>query len=409
LNKTITIIGAGASGLFVSILLAKKNYNITIIEKNPKAGRKILASGNGKCNITNQNLSLDNFHSTHQSFFKYAINNMPYEKIKNYFSSFGLEITKGDGTKVYPMSMQSSSVRDVLYNEALSLGVKFEFEQEVLSTIKRKNIFEVNTTNQSYKSTYLIVSTGSTAMKKLGSSSSGYSFAKSFGHKIIPTYPSLVQLKSDDKSIYNLSGVKIKSNIQLYINNMFIQKEYADILFTKYGVSGNGILTLSRASSKAILDKQKVYLMVDILPNISQNDIYELLTTRKHLLKNKKINFLLESIINTKMINFIYNKANIKVDTIYKLTTKDIDNIVYILKNIKIPISSTNGEQNAEICAGGVDVDTINDKTMMSKKIPNLYFCGEVLDVDGSCGGYNFHWAWSSASVCANSFKSYKL
>jgi predicted Rossmann fold flavoprotein len=330
---------------------------------------------------------------------------MPYEKIKNYFSSFFFDIAKGDGTKVYPMSMQSSSVRDVLYNEALSLGVKFEFEQEVLSTIKRKNIFEVNTTIQSYKSTYLIVSTGSTAMKKLGSCDSGYSFAKSFGHKIIPTYPSLVQLKSDDKSIYNLSGVKIKSNIQLYINNKFIQKEYADILFTKYGVSGNGILTLSRASSKAILDKQKVYLMVDILPNISKNDIYELLITRKQLLKNKKINFLLESIINTKMINFIYNKANIKVDTIYKLTTKDIDNIVYILKNIKIPISSTNGEQNAEICAGGVDVEEVNDKTMMSKKISNLYFCGEVLDVDGSCGGYNFHWAWSSASVCANSFK----
>ena len=405
MNKNIIIIGAGASGLFCSILLQKKNYQVTIIEKNSKAGRKILASGNGKCNITNENLKYNNFNSnSNNDFFKYAISQMSYDKIKKYFSSIGLEIINGDGTRMYPMSQQSSSVRDILYNEAISLGVKFIFEEEVIKTSKIKKLFEIKTNNNIYQFSHLIVTTGSIAMKKLGSSDSGYNFAKSFGHKIVEPFASLVQLKSDDKSIYSLSGVKIKSNIKLMINNKCLQEENADILFTKYGVSGNAILDLSRLASKSLIKKKKVDIKVDVMPNINKDDLFSLLEKRCNMLKEKEINFLLESIINTKLINFIYKKANIKVDKISQLNKNDISNISFVIKNINIKISDTNGLENAEVISGGIDVNEIDEKTMQSKKINNLYFCGEVLDVDGNCGGYNFHWAWSSASVCANSF-----
>ena len=403
--NNIIIIGAGASGLFCSILLQKKNYQVTLIEKNSKAGRKILASGNGKCNITNENLKYNNFNSNSNSeFFKYAISQMPYEKIKKYFSSIGLEIINGEGTRMYPMSQQASSVRDILYNEAVSLGVKFIFEEEVVKTTKIKKLFEIKTNQNSYKSSYLIITTGSLAMKKLGSSNSGHNFAKTFGHKIVEPYASLVQLKSNDKSIYSLSGVKIKSNIKLLINNKLRQEENADILFTKYGVSGNAILDLSRLASKSLINKQKVDIQVDIMPNISKDDLLILLKHRQVILKEKDVNFLLESIINTKLINFIYKKSNIKVNKISQLNKNDLSNISFVIKNIKINISDTNGLENAEVSAGGIDVNEIDNKTMQSKKVNNLYFCGEVLDVDGNCGGYNFHWAWSSASACANSF-----
>jgi predicted Rossmann fold flavoprotein len=405
LNKTILIIGAGASGLFASILLAQKKYKVTILEKNTKVGRKILASGNGKCNITNQNLALSNFHSSQKNFFNYAIEQMPYQKIKQYFSSLGLEMINGEGTRMYPMSMQASSVRDILYYEALRLEVKFELDTEILKATKTNNIFELVSEKQKFKSNYLIIATGSTAMKKLGASSSGYKFAKNFGHDLIPTSASLVQLKSDDKSIYFLSGVKIKSKVKLFVDKKSRQEEYADILFTKYGVSGNTILDLSRLASKSLMYKKEVYIVVDMMPQLNSKELYELLLKRKQLLKTKEIHLLLESIINTKIIHFIYKRANIHKDIIDELNKNDLNNIIYMLKNLTINISDTNGEENAEVCAGGVAVNNIDSKTMQSKKVPGLYFIGEVLDVDGSCGGYNFHWAWSSASVCANSFK----
>lgn len=402
-NSSITIIGAGASGLFTSILLAKKGYKVTIFEKNIKAGRKIVASGNGRCNITNKDLSYRNFHSTNSDFFKYAISNMPYKKIEKIFFDMGLLFNKDDSNRVYPMSLQSSCVRDILVNEALKCGVIFQYDSFVTKVIYKNNLFEISIKDKKYLSKYLIVSTGSPAMEKLGSCSSGYDIAKSFNHKIIKPFASLVQVKSDDKLIYSLSGVKIKANVSLYINNKFINKVYGDILFTKYGLSGNSIIDLSRDISKNI--GKKIYVDMNILPNIDKNILKDILIKRKTLLKDKDTIYLLQSIINTKIIKFIYTKLNIKQNSIKDISLKDIDNMIALIYSLKVNIIDTNGIQNAEVVAGGVDVKDINRYTMQSNLQKNLYFCGEILDVDGSCGGYNFHWAWSSGYVLTNSFK----
>ena len=404
MNNNIIIIGAGASGLFASIFLAKKNYNVLILEKNTKAGRKILASGNGKCNITNKNLSLENFHSSNKNFLKYSIEQMPYDKIKQIFDDMGLLLSIGEGTRMYPMSMQASSVSEILYNEALSLGVKFEFSSYVTNVKSKKNIFDIFVENKKYTSKYLVIASGSDAMKKLGSCNKAYDFAKSFGHKIIKPYASLVQLQSKDKSIFSLSGVKTKSNVTLLINNKKINTLFGDILFTKYGLSGNTILDLSRDASKALVEKKTVKIHIDIMYNISKDELITLLLNRQKLLKNKDIIFLLESMINTKLIKYIYKILNIQYKFIKEFSKNDLTNIAYILKNINVDISSTNGNENAEVNAGGISVSDVNSKTMQSNKKKNLFFCGEVLDVDGSCGGYNFHWAWSSAYTLAKSF-----
>ena len=402
MNK-IAIIGAGASGLFCSIILAQKGYCVTLLEKNTKAGRKILASGNGKCNITNTNLSLNNFNtSSNNILIKDIIEQMNFKKLKEIFSNMGLMMVNGDGTKMYPMSMQASSVSEILYDTALHNGVRFIFNEEI-QNIHYKN--EEYILNNKYISKYLILANGSNAMLKLGSSDSGYKFAKQFNHKIINLLPSLVQLKSKDKSIYNLSGVKVNAAVTLVINKKNIKTVIADVLFTKYGLSGNSILELSRKTAIALSKNNNVVIHIDLMPEYSNKKLFELLQNRKQILKNKESNFLLKSIINDKLINFVFKNSNIKSKSIEKLTKQDISNIIYCLKNVNVNVYDTNGFENAEVISGGVDLNDINTKTMESKKQKNLYFCGEILDVDGDCGGYNFHWAWSSAYNLANNFK----
>lgn len=406
LNKEIIIIGAGASGLFSAIFLKKKNYNVIVLEKNSKAGRKILASGNGKCNITNKNISNKFFNTSHDKHFvQKVLDNMPYTKIKKLFSDIGLEMQVGDGTRMYPASMQASSVSDILYSTAVRYGVKFKFTCEVTSISKKNNEFKIITNENIFLSKYLVVASGSAAMKKLGSSNSGYEFAKYFNHNIVNQFASLVQLRSDDKSIYALNGVKSKSNVSLIINSKCIQTLYGDILFTKYGLSGNTILDLSRKASQALNNKKHVEIYIDIIPNHNHDDVHKLLLKRQTKLKELEIRFLLESVINTKLIGYIYEKANVKVKYIKHLSKNDILNIVLVIKKIIVEISSTNGFDNAEVTAGGISLEDINENDMQSKKEKNLYFCGEVLDVDGDCGGYNFHWAWASAYTLAQSFK----
>jgi len=402
--NNINIIGAGASGLFCSIILAKKGYRVNLFEKNTKAGRKILATGNGKCNISNQNLSLENFHSGVKKFPNFAIDKFGYKELENFFKNIGLELTTtSSSTKLFPMSLQASSVVDILYNEAILNGVKFYFNSFITDIKYKNNYYNISIDDKTYSSKYLIIATGSGAMKKLGSSDSGYTIAKQFKHNIVPLFASLVQLNCKDKDIHNLSGVKVNSSVKLYIDKKEKQYIEGDVLFTSYGVSGNAILDISRNCSKYLYHKNKVELVIDILPLISKDKLVNMLNKRKEILKDKDIKYLLMSVINSKLIDFIYKKANIKRKNIKELNKKDILNIVYTIKHIDIQIESTKGFESAEVVAGGVDVKDIDFKTMQSKLQKGLFFCGEVLDVDGNCGGYNLHWAFSSAFICANS------
>jgi len=404
LNKQINIIGSGASGLLCAILLSKNGFNVSIFEKNKKAGRKILATGNGKCNITNKNLSNDNFFSSISKFPRHAIEQLSYRKLEKLFNTLGLELIQGEGTKMYPMSLQASSVTDILYNEAKINGVKFYFDTFIEDVSSKKNKFFIVDYHNTYESDILIVCSGSAAMQKLGSSDSGYKFAKFFGHKVVDTFSSLVQLQSNDTQISSLSGVKTHSNVKLYINKNEISNVYGDILFTSYGLSGNSILDISRNASYGLLKNKNIEVLIDILPDITKDKLISILNKRKELLKEKTIEFLLESIINKKLIPYIYKKALIQKFKLSnnQLDKKDLINIAYQLKNIRVNITSTKGFESAEVVAGGIDVNDVDNKTMQSKLKKDLYFCGEVLDVDGACGGYNLHWAWASAYCCSN-------
>ena len=388
MKKKVAIIGAGASGLVAAIAAAQKGAQVTLYEKSNKIGKKIHASGNGRCNITNNNISLENYHGKHPHFAKETIR----FDAKKFFNDLGLELRIGNGTRLYPFSHQASCVVDFLGFACKQLGVIFEKECEITAIKKEKEHFVLSYHDRHVLSDAVIIATGSSAMPNLGASDSGYHFAKAFGHQIEEPFAALVQLTSDESLFSKASGVKLEADMQIYVDKQPKMKLRGDLLFTTYGLSGSGILDLSRIASKATMHQQEVSIMIDLLPDLSQQAMKALL--QKLLPLQLPLTLGLNGIIPKKLIEPIMIHA--KIDASKPLNHKTINTLAYTLKNLKVSISGTRGAKGAEIMAGGINTQEINPKTMESTHIKGLYFAGEVLDIDGDCGGYNLHWAWSS-------------
>ena len=395
-NKKIAIIGAGASGLLSSILLSQKGFQVTIFEKNNKVGKKLLATGNGRCNVTNKNITLKNFYSNSNiSLIKNNISDFSFNDCKELFNRLGVEFKVVPSGRAYPLSLTSSSIVDILEYEALKNGVKIELNTEINDIKCHNNKFTLNKKNDFNT---LIVATGSIAMPKLGSSESGYQFAKQFKHTIIKPVASLVQLVSSNKHLDIASGVKIEA---------VIDNQRGDFLFTKYGVSGSLILDISRKVSKQLQTQKTVQLTVDTMPDFSSDSLINMLTKRLEYLKDKELHLWLDGIMNKKLAKYIMLNANIPSHIKYAkfLSHQDIVKIVKTIKNLQFTITDTKGFETCEVCAGGINLTEIDLETMESKHQKGLYFIGEVIDVDGDCGGYNLHWAWSSSNTLAKNMQ----
>ena len=241
-------------------------------------------------------------------------------------------------------------------------------------------------------------------MPTLGSSNSGYGFAKALGHSVIEPYPSLVQLVSDEAHLKEVSGVKMDAGVELYIANQKRQNVQGDLLFTAYGLSGSAILDISRMASKAFVEGDSVHVVLDLLPNLSKDALSSLLQKRLSFAKDKSLSLWLEGIIPKKLALFIIQREKlIFLKEASSLGAKEIKKIVFALKALCINVTATKGFESAEVCAGGVDVRELDAKNLMSQKVKNLYFCGEVLDIDGGCEGFNHHFEWSSGYLVGKS------
>ncbi len=388
MKKDIAIIGAGASGLVAAITAAKAGAKVTVYEKSAKIGKKIHASGNGRCNITNDNISLENYHGKHPHFAKETIQ----FDAKKFFNELGLQLRRGNGTRLYPLSHQASCVVDFLGFACKKYGVTFVKECEIEKIEKENAHFILHYHDTHTLADAVIIATGSGAMPNLGSSESGYAFAKAFGHEVEKPFAALVQLNSPEKVFTKASGVKIEAEMEIYVDNQPKMGIKGDLLFTSYGLSGSAILDLSRIASRATMKKQDVFIMIDLLPDFSQQALKALL--QKQLPLKLPLYLWLNGIIPKKLIEPIMIVAKLDANT--PLNNKTINTLAYTLKNLKVSISGTRGAKGAEIMAGGILTEEINPKTMESKLVKGLYFTGEVVDIDGDCGGYNLHWAWSS-------------
>lgn len=390
-NKRVAIIGAGASGLLCAIECAKKSSFVDVFEQNTKAAKKILVSGNGRCNITNISTCQDDYFSENPSFVKYALENFSFKEFEKFTSTLGLMLEVKDEGKVYPLSNEAKTVAMLLENYAKNLGVIFHTDTKI--TDIKKLLAEYDA---------VVVATGSEAASHLGGNSDGQEFAKEFGHTIIPTYPSLVQLHLNSHVHAKMSGAKIDGEVTLLINNKASSTCQGDILFTDYGVSGFAILDISQLASESLMNTQSVDIVVNLLPKYTAQKL------SAHIMKMSEINphanilDILHGLLPIKIAKTVLENLALPHATLCsEINTKLSKKIANQILNWKFEVSQTHGFRHAEVSGGGVDTAEVNPRSMESLKEKNLYFCGEVLDVLGRRGGYNFAWAWASGYAAA--------
>ncbi len=395
-NETMIIVGAGAAGLCAAIVRARAGQKVLLLEQNSRIGKKILVSGNGKCNIGNRYIHPDRFHSQNPAFVKEALTGYDFKAIERFFASIGLELTEGKEGKMFPMSLQASSVVELLEYEAKRVGVEIICNCAVTNIEKHESSFMLKTTQGSKRCKQLLLASGSPAAPHLGGSNAGYAFATKLGHSLIPRHPSLVQLCSEETWVKSCAGVKAAGLARLYANGEYITEKKGDLLFTNYGISGLAILDLSREVSIRLASFDYCELSLDLMPQLGKEKLSRLLLHRINKESNKPLALWLQGVINKKLIPIILEQSKCKAPTEDALNRKEINKLVHTLKNLKLSISDTKGFQGAEVATGGINTTEVDPQTMQSKLKPNLFFAGEILDVDGDRGGFNFHWAWVS-------------
>lgn len=386
----VIVIGGGASGLIAAIK-ASDNNDVTILEKNSICGKKLLMTGNGRCNYFNRDQNIKHYHSEFFCLEKFIDSNYN-QKILDFFASIGIipEIRNG---YYYPMSNQAISIKNSLVLELQIRNVKIKNNVVVKSIKKTNNVFIIKTDNEIFEADVVILATGGCSYPKTGSDGNGYKLAKSLGHTIIKPLPGLVQLITKDE-IKNASGVRTKVKVSLIEENNFIREELGELQITDYGISGICIMQLSSYISKGLSKNYKEELAINFLPEI--NNALEMLEMRNRNLRNRTISQLLEGILNYKLINVLLKKTNINLNAKWdEITNEKKTNLINNLTNYKILVEDTKGFDNAQVTVGGIPLNEI-DKNFESKIITNLYLVGEILDVNGDCGGYNLSWAWIS-------------
>lgn len=399
----VGIIGAGASGVFAALILKQNYIDTTVIERNANALKKIYATGNGRCNFTNRNVSYKNYHGENPKFTISAIKKFDNYDVIEFFNDMGIPEVELENGKIFPKSLQASSIVKQMMCLANHLEVEFIFDSFVDDVRKNGNVFEVKSNDSIYKFDYLVVACGSKAYKKSGSDGNGYILMKKFGHNIVKTHPGIVQLRLNGDSFKKMSGTKFKANAKLVVDGKEVFEFYHDVLFTDYGISGPTILQLSGEAIRAKNKGLDVKIRIDTV-DLDENKLYEHLIYIISLNYYKKINELLVGLINDNLIEEVLNQANIEYDiNVCELSKEEIYKLAHTLKNLEFSVSGYKDEDSGQITCGGVDTDEINPSTMESKKIKNLYIIGEIMDVDGDCGGYNLQWAFSSAYSCAMS------
>lgn len=409
MKHELIIVGGGASGIMTALLAKDMGIDAAIVEGTDRVGKKLLTTGNGRCNITNKYIEPSRYHSEESEFFKYALENYGTEATIDFFASLGLPLVTLEEGKMYPMSLQASSVLDILRLALEDRGIPVYLNSKVKNIRKQKQGFKLETASgEYYECSKLLLACGGKSLPASGSDGSGYSLAKNLGHNIVNTVPSLVQLKLDYKNLKALSGIKLNGVAEVYVDSKLSRKEFGEILFTDYGISGPPILQLSRTASYALSKKRETTILIDMMYTMDKGELENFLEGHWAMFSYRSVHDSFIGIINKKLIPILLKQAG--VADIHRacsdLQYLEKKNIYKLLKTWEFKVVDTNSWGAAQVTAGGVDTREVNSKTMESELIKGLYFAGEILDVDGDCGGFNLQWAWSSAFAAANAICS---
>ena len=406
----VCIIGGGASGLAAAVYIKQRNADISVavLERLPRVGKKLITTGNGRCNITNADESLSHFHGENPGFAKYAIEKYNNSVIEAFFASIGVPFYYDETGRAYPASLQASSVVDALRFSCDAFGVHTYTECKVSGVRKKDGVYSIKTEKGEFETRNVIFAAGLlSGGARLGCDGGILSLLSSKGERTIKTTPAIVQLKTETGVVRSLKGIKVNANAKLIINGELIRQESGEVLFCDYGLSGPAILQIAREVDRRQGEK---YVCLDLMPGKSFDEVVSLLNSLKSALPYRSLDEFLSGALNKRLSQSVIKSSGLKLTgSVSDLTGNDIKNLASKVKNMALKVISTTGFENSQVTAGGLDTTGFCDKTMMSKSQKGVYAVGELLDIDGDCGGYNLHFAFSSAFCAADSIvKGYK-
>ena len=403
MKKQGIIIGGGAAGLMAAITAAENGADVTILEHMPRVGKKILATGNGKCNMTNLHMTADCYRCGEPEVPMQVIGTFPVSDTIQFFRRLGILTTDRNGY-VYPASGQAQTVLDALREKTDSLGIRTVCESKVYAIEKdKKGSFVVKSETGSYSGNFVILAAGSMAAKTTGSDGSGYELAKSLGHKVKKPLPALVQLKCNGDFFKGIAGVRTDVRVSLYTVGRngeleaLLATDSGELQLTDYGISGIPVFQVSRYAAEALDRRKRVMAVVDFMPDYTEEEVFRILEEQRNYLYDRKAGDFLNGLFNKKLAALFMKAARIKPELdVAVVSNKKLGELVEVIKEMTFEVTGTNSYDKAQICMGGVPLSEVDAATMESRLVPGLYFAGEILDVDGICGGYNLQWAWSS-------------
>ncbi|MBF1336498.1 MAG: NAD(P)/FAD-dependent oxidoreductase [Leptotrichia sp.] len=398
MKTEIAVIGGGASGLMAAITAKKSGKEVIILERKDRILKKVLITGNGRCNITNVNANISNYFGKNISSVENILNKFTPQNTMDFFNELGIVCNEENRGKVYPLSGQASSVVDALRFEAERLGIKIETEFYVRKIEKDGFKFRIYSEDRKkIEAGRVILAAGGQSYPELGSNGSGFELAKELGHSVTKLSPSIVQLKTEKHQVKGLQGIKTDVAVTAYGDNKKICTYDGELLFTDYGISGNVVFNISFVMPLY----KNVEFEIDFMEKFDYNELYEMLKERKRILSHLTMENYFNGMINKKLGQFLSKVSGIEKlsKPVKDLNDSDIRKLCTVLKKYRVKILETTGFKNAQVTAGGVSLDEVNAETLESKIVKGLYFSGEVLDVYGECGGFNLQWAWASGYI----------
>lgn len=406
----VVIIGAGASGLMTAIKLSEGNKSVAVLDGNSKAGKKLLATGNGRCNLCNMNLSVQNFHGDNK-YIKSVIEKYPADKIVEEFHKIGIFTMTDSEGRVYPKSLQALAVLKAMTDTLSERKVDIITDFDVENVVKKENKFTAfSADGKKIISKKLVISTGSYASPRLSSKADCYKIAEKLGHSRTKINPVLTRFLTDDKFIKGLSGVRAKCMAKLIADGKEVYSESGEMIFSDKAMSGICLLNLSVHAEKMLNQGKKISISFDYMEDKSEQEIMQIL---EFIIKNRpnmKCTELLNSVVNMKLGFSIMKKSVSDLSrNINTLNKKDLEKICKNIKNIAINVKSLDDFKDAQVCAGGIPLCEIDINTMQSKICKSLYFTGEILNIHGDCGGYNLYFAWTTGIIAGKGINNEKI
>ncbi len=401
----IIVIGGGASGMTAAIAAKRTNQQakVHILEHKDVLGKKLLSTGNGRCNFTNAVMTKECFFSDSIDVAAHVLERFGTEDTLRFFGELGI-LAKDRNGYFYPRSDQAAAVADVLRIAVRQNGITVDCNAHVQEVNRTKSGFVIKTNERTYKCDRVILSTGGKAASVLGSDGSGYGLAKCLGHSIVPVVPALVQLKAEQSPLTKASGVRTDAKVTAVVDGREAGFDTGELQITSYGISGIPVFQISRHIAKGLYAKKMAEVWIDFMPSMSLGEWEAFLDVRKQGKEDWTIADFFVGIFNQKLTPCLLKCAGLRAHALVgEISEAQWKSLSSVCKKFSLQIIDTNGFENAQVCAGGVCLEEIYENTLESRVCQGLFLTGELLDVEGICGGYNLQWAWASGFIAGSS------